>query len=155
MTTSVDRFNKAYPVGALVRYWPGARTGPGRIAATRTPAWLMSGRDTVVSVLGYAGGISLTHVEPVTTHIRFAETDHWPTLWWAECHECPDFHGPRHDSFAEALAEGKAHHSEAHYEAGHITVECEGSDACPTDTHVHGCYADHGSCDQPREHRPA
>lgn len=50
------------PVGTLVRYWPGARNGPGRVSHTRTPAWLIGGTPCV-SVDGYAGAIALNHVE--------------------------------------------------------------------------------------------
>ena len=30
-------------------------------------------------------------------------------------------------------------------------VECDGSFACQADVHVHGCWADHGNCDEPTE----
>jgi hypothetical protein len=52
-----------YPVGTPVRYWPGVRAGEGRESVTRTPAWLVGGHTTCVSVDGYPGGIALTHVE--------------------------------------------------------------------------------------------
>lgn len=59
----VHAFNEAVPVGTPVRYWPGAREGEGRQSATRTPAWSIPGA-ALVSVEGFPGGISLTHVEP-------------------------------------------------------------------------------------------
>ena len=57
-----DDFNRRAPIGTTVRFWPGAREGEGRIAKTRTPAWLMTSA-VVVSVEGYPGGIALSHVE--------------------------------------------------------------------------------------------
>ena len=57
-----DDFNRRAPIGTTVRFWPGAREGEGRIAKTRTPAWLMPSA-VVVSVEGYPGGIALSHVE--------------------------------------------------------------------------------------------
>ena len=62
---TADEFNAAYPVGTLVRYWPGMRyRHPGVESRTRTPAWTIA--DTpVVSVKGYPGGIALTHIEVV------------------------------------------------------------------------------------------
>lgn len=61
---TADEFNAAHAVGALVRYWPGSRTGLGRMSHTRTPAWDVCGHP-VVSVEGYPGGIALTHVQIV------------------------------------------------------------------------------------------
>ena len=48
--------------GSLVRYWPGAREGVGRVGRTRSEVWELSGQP-VVSIHGYPGGIALTHVE--------------------------------------------------------------------------------------------
>lgn len=31
-------------------------------------------------------------------------------------------------------------------------VECDGSPHCGAAKHVHGCFADTGNCDEPREH---
>lgn len=53
------------PVGTPVLYWPGARTGDGRLSITRSPIWKMGSGTEVVSVEGYTGGIALTHVQPV------------------------------------------------------------------------------------------
>ncbi|WP_232676708.1 DUF1643 domain-containing protein [Nocardioides sp. R-C-SC26] len=58
-------FNAKHPVGTRVRYWPGAREGEGIVSTTRTTAWVVGGQP-VVSVLGYAGGIALTHIQPIT-----------------------------------------------------------------------------------------
>ena len=60
--SAVERFNRDYPVGTPVTYWPGTRDAAGRDSLTRTPAWLVSGQPCV-SVEGYPGGIALTHVE--------------------------------------------------------------------------------------------
>lgn len=29
---------------------------------------------------------------------------------------------------------------------------CDGSRDCGADTHIHGCFADEGNCDEPLEH---
>lgn len=58
-------FNEAVPVGTRVRYWPGTREGEGRESITRTPAWSIPGA-ALVSVEGFPGGISLTHVDHTT-----------------------------------------------------------------------------------------
>lgn len=58
-----EEFNAAHPVGTPVRFWPGVMTGPGIASRTRTPAWYV-GPYPVVSVEGYAGGISLKHISP-------------------------------------------------------------------------------------------
>lgn len=59
-----NEWNAANPVGTKVLYWPGERRGAGRLSKTRTPAWLLASGALVVSVEGYPGGISVTHVEP-------------------------------------------------------------------------------------------
>ena len=63
---AVDDWNARYEVGQPVRYWPGAKTGPGRASVTRTPAWVIhGGHSALVSVEGYSGGIDLGWVEPI------------------------------------------------------------------------------------------
>lgn len=61
-----DWFNEAHPVGTDVTYFPGAMggclTGLARQGKTRTPAWVLPSGEPVVSVTGYAGGISLRHI---------------------------------------------------------------------------------------------
>jgi hypothetical protein len=32
---------------------------------------------------------------------------------------------------------------------------CDGSSACKAETHIHGCYADAGNCDEPGEYHAA
>lgn len=53
-----------YPVGAVVRYWPGVREGVGIASRTRSLPWVLGGHTPVVMVEGHAGGVALTHVEP-------------------------------------------------------------------------------------------
>jgi hypothetical protein len=60
-----DAWNEANPAGTPVLFWPGEKTGPGRPSRTRTEAWVMASGEPVVMVDGYAGGIALTHVEPI------------------------------------------------------------------------------------------
>lgn len=68
-TTTPDRevaeWNATVPVGAAVRYWPGWRQGEGIRSRTRSQAWVLGGHCAVVMVEGAAGGIALTHVQPV------------------------------------------------------------------------------------------
>jgi len=69
MADLAQEFNDAHPVGTPVRFWPGTREGEGPTSKTRTPAWYI-GPYPVVSVEGYAGGISLAHIvvdRPVAT----------------------------------------------------------------------------------------
>lgn len=67
-----DRWNARYPIGTPVTAYPDLR--PGHPAynpttslhtVTRTPAWRLGHGDSVVSVNGHAGGIALTHVDPL------------------------------------------------------------------------------------------
>lgn len=60
---AVERFNRLYPVGTPVRFWPGVREGEGQIGLTRSAAEILSGHTPVVWVTGHAGCIALTHVE--------------------------------------------------------------------------------------------
>ena len=53
------------PEGTPVRYWPGTRTGKGRLSVTRTPIFKVGSGTEVVSVDGYPGGIALSHLEPI------------------------------------------------------------------------------------------
>jgi len=62
---SATEWNAKYPVGTPVLFWPGARQGDGRPSTTRSEAWELGDGTAVVKVKGYAGGIALTHVEPV------------------------------------------------------------------------------------------
>ena len=57
-------FNVLYPVGTRIRFWPGERKGPGITSRTRSTAWASCGAS-LVSVEGYAGGISLSHIEVI------------------------------------------------------------------------------------------
>lgn len=61
-------WNRSHPIGTRVRYWPGARTGEGREAVTRSEAWTLGSGDAVVAVTGYPGGIALTHVQCIEPH---------------------------------------------------------------------------------------
>jgi hypothetical protein len=61
-----DAWNRTYPVGTLVWYWTGARTGPGKTAKTRAPAQTLAGHTPVVWVEGEEACISLDHVEAVS-----------------------------------------------------------------------------------------
>lgn len=66
----VDDFNARAPIGTRVRYWTGARRGPGAIGETRSPAQLLGDHTPVVWITGARGGIALSHVviEPEPEH---------------------------------------------------------------------------------------
>lgn len=36
-----------------------------------------------------------------------------------------------------------------------VAASCDGSLYCEAETHIHGCFADFGKCDDPNEHRSA
>jgi hypothetical protein len=72
--SAAEDFNRRHPVGTPVTYWPGDRQGPGQTSRTRTPAWTLAHGAAVVSVEDYSGGISLTHVEPITPAQTSEET---------------------------------------------------------------------------------
>ncbi|MGW7053068.1 hypothetical protein [Streptomyces sp. NPDC054887] len=68
-----DEWNRLHPIGTPVVAYPGIRP-EGRFAGwdckrletvTRTPAWTLGHGKPVVSVEGYPGGISLTHVDVI------------------------------------------------------------------------------------------
>lgn len=65
MTTAAE-FNNKYPVGTPVAAFPITREEPPLLTTTRTPAWTLGHGAAVVSVVGYAGGIALTHIDPRT-----------------------------------------------------------------------------------------
>lgn len=58
-------WNARYRMGDPVRYWPGVREGEGTESRLRSAAWVLGSGEPVVKVDGYAGGIALTHVEPL------------------------------------------------------------------------------------------
>lgn len=60
----VEEFNRDCPIGTAVLAFPGSRDGRALMTRTRSTAWLV-GREPVVMVEGYAGGIALTHIEVV------------------------------------------------------------------------------------------
>lgn len=69
---TADEFNALYPVGTPVTAYPLTRPEDNvpdffqRLSTlTRTPAWTLGDGEPVVSVVGYAGGICLTHIDVV------------------------------------------------------------------------------------------
>jgi hypothetical protein len=66
-----DAWNSAHPVGTRVIAYPSVRPEFDDVLAaktrvvttTRTPAWILGHGTPVVSVHGYAGGITLEHVD--------------------------------------------------------------------------------------------
>lgn len=66
-----DAWNAAHPIGTRVIAYPDVRPEYDAATAaetrvvttTRTPAWILGHGQPVVSVHGYAGGVSLEHVD--------------------------------------------------------------------------------------------
>ena len=64
-------FNARHPIGAPVTAYPGFRPEiggddvPTLHTTTRSHAWNLGHGEPVVMVEGYAGGISLEHIDPV------------------------------------------------------------------------------------------
>ncbi|MFE3202162.1 hypothetical protein [Embleya sp. NPDC059237] len=91
-----DRWNAHHPVGALVHAWPGSRDTEPVTTRTRTPAWTLGHGTAVVSVDGYAGGISLGHIEarePADQHRSDVDDDtptgqHYPCQIGVYCDAC-------------------------------------------------------------------
>jgi hypothetical protein len=65
VVVDADRWNARYPVGTPVTAYPWTRGTEPLHTVTRTPAWRLGHGDSVVSVDGHAGGICLTHVDPL------------------------------------------------------------------------------------------
>jgi hypothetical protein len=60
-----QQWNTSHPVGIRVRYWSMEREGEGKLSRTRSEAWVVCGH-ACVKVEKAAGGMALSHVEPVT-----------------------------------------------------------------------------------------
>jgi hypothetical protein len=65
-----ETFNALYPAGTPVRYWTGARRGPGVESKTRTSAQVVGGHTAAVWVFGSPGCIALTHIEVIEPEPR-------------------------------------------------------------------------------------
>lgn len=61
----VGAWNLTYPEGQSVRYWTGAKEGPGQKGRTRGAAWVAEGHTAVVQVTGHGAWVALTHVQPI------------------------------------------------------------------------------------------
>ncbi|MEU2510211.1 hypothetical protein ABZ621_36740 [Streptomyces sp. NPDC007863] len=72
---TADEWNALYPVGTPVVAYPSCRPEYDAVTAakyrlvtvTRSRAWNLGHGAPVVAVDGYAGGIHLTHVDPLAT----------------------------------------------------------------------------------------
>lgn len=60
---NVVQFNKLVPVGTYVRYYPVAGEPEHRDTQTRSQAWDLGSGDTVVLIVGQAGGVLVSHLE--------------------------------------------------------------------------------------------
>lgn len=67
----VGRWNKHFPVGSKVRYWPERREGNGKVSATISEAELLDHRSAVVWIAGEYGSVPLSHVEPINPVAQF------------------------------------------------------------------------------------
>ncbi|MFF4644907.1 hypothetical protein [Streptomyces sp. NPDC001389] len=59
-------WNASCPIGTPVMAYPGTRDEEGLSTRTRSLAWNLGHGEPVVQVEGYAGGISLDHVDVIT-----------------------------------------------------------------------------------------
>lgn len=74
MELTAAEFNERYPIGTPVVAYPGVRPAfysgqvpadfTALLARTRSVAWNLGHGEPVVKVDGYAGGISLDHIDP-------------------------------------------------------------------------------------------
>lgn len=62
---SAEAFNAKYPVGTPVRYFSLFDAPDFRESRTRSPAWTVSGGNTVVSIDGTTGGVALDHLKVI------------------------------------------------------------------------------------------
>ncbi|MFB6813064.1 hypothetical protein ACFCV8_00755 [Streptomyces sp. NPDC056347] len=69
---TADEWNARHPVGTPVLAYPGTRDAEPLDTVTRTPAWTLGHGAAVVSVEGEAGGICLTHVDPIADAAQLA-----------------------------------------------------------------------------------
>lgn len=94
-----DAWNSAHPIGTRVIAYPSVRpeynaaiaADTRLVTTTRTPAWILGHGEPIVSVHGYAGGISLEHIDidhdsplgdgeilaHVLTEATFSRIDRW------------------------------------------------------------------------------
>jgi hypothetical protein len=73
MDLTSDQWNERHPIGTPVIAYPGIRpeyaaeigstSCPRLVTRTRSRAWNLGHGEPVVSVDGYAGGISLEHID--------------------------------------------------------------------------------------------
>ncbi len=75
-SSTADGWNERYPIGTPVNAYPGTRDDPPMVTRTRSKAWTLGHGAPVVAVVGRAGGIALTHVDPIDE----------PTLWSIASH---------------------------------------------------------------------
>lgn len=61
----VEAWNLTHSEGQAVRYWTGAKEGPGQKGRTRSAAWVAEGHTAVVRVTGHGAWVTLTHVKPI------------------------------------------------------------------------------------------
>lgn len=73
MSTTADQWNARYPIGTPVVAYPLTRPEDNQPdyferleTQTRSAAWALGHGEPVVMVDGHAGGIALTHVDPIT-----------------------------------------------------------------------------------------
>jgi len=64
--TAAD-WNRRFPVGTPVRYFPARNRFDHLETQTRSDAWTLGGGDAVVLVEGRSGGVSLDHLIVVGT----------------------------------------------------------------------------------------
>ncbi|QVJ00379.1 hypothetical protein KGD82_16595 [Nocardiopsis eucommiae] len=64
---TAEAWNAAYPPGTPVLAWPGTRDEQPVRTRTRSVAWELGSGHPVAMVDSHAGGIHLTHLQPLET----------------------------------------------------------------------------------------
>lgn len=68
----VALWNKHVPIGTKVKYYPIAGEEKYICEETRTPAWILSNGEALVSITGRSGGVALSHIELVEAPVSIA-----------------------------------------------------------------------------------
>lgn len=64
LAAEADRLNAERPVGTVVRFWKGAKDGPGQVSRIRSAHGIV-GRTIVVWFDEVSGCVAASHVEPI------------------------------------------------------------------------------------------
>jgi len=93
LETIVENFNKHYPAGTEMLYWPVG--GPYRCTAqgpfqTCGPAFIMGGHSVMVQLEGKSGSFSLDHCTPYVPQCEHEWVPEYDYLTCKHCHIARD-----------------------------------------------------------------